>query len=218
MGLDLPETTIPYQVVNIVTGRHAGLSPMEQDFRDIRLKGGCRAAVLTTVGQKDMLTLGHKIREAYRDPLGLDTYTPNLVRIRSSHVERTVKSLRCVMVGIFGKFVFTNNNPLKIPVKDIWDEDIFPNKLSCPSLRLAVNVCLASLDAIPDYTNDKRTVLRVLGERGFGPAHLDFSCVNDDVTSRVAHGNPYPKILEPYRDVIETQATRVLRAVTTGRI
>ncbi|KAK3728232.1 hypothetical protein RRG08_017526 [Elysia crispata] len=310
MGLDLQETSIPYEVVNILTGKQAGQSPMEQDFRELRLKGGCRAAVLTTVGQKEMLGLGRKIKEAYLGPLRIENYSPDLVRsgqvrldwvvsvellglgrrlkrptwdlyglkttrhiwsgearlggqcravgpgqsgqvrldwvvsvemlgldrkikeaylgplrienyspdlvsIRSTHIERTVKSLRCVMVGIFGRITFTRNNPLKLPVKDIWDEDIFPNKLSCPALRLAVNMILSNLDSIPDYASDKRLVLRALA---LPPTHLDFSCVNDDATSRVAHGKPYPKVLEPFKEIIETQATRVLRAVTTGRI
>ncbi|GFR66330.1 lysophosphatidic acid phosphatase type 6 [Elysia marginata] len=116
---------------------------------------------------------------------------------------------------MFGRVTLSKHGTLKLPVKDIWDEDIFPNKLSCPSLRLAINLTLANLDNIPDYTSDKRNVLRALG---LPMGHLDFSCVKDDAASRVAHGKPYPKVLEPFKEVIEMQATRVLRAVTTGRI
>lgn len=215
IGLDLPETKVPVQVVNIISGKPAGASPMERDFRELRLKGGCRAAVLTTVGQKEMLTLGRKIRATYLEPLNITSYSPDIVRIRSTHIERTIKSLRCVLVGIFGRIDLTKNGPLKLPVKDIWDEDIFPNKLSCPSLRLAVNMTLANLDTIPDYHSDKRKMLEALGQPN---GHLDFSCLKDDASSRVAHGKPYPAVLEPFKEMIEKRSAQVLRAVTTGRI
>ncbi|CAL1536004.1 unnamed protein product [Lymnaea stagnalis] len=100
---ELQETDFDLEVVKFADGSPAGKSTMEPDLRAKKLKGGAHASILTTVGQKQMYDLGVLLRDWYLPILHVSRFSTHDVYVRSSHVERTIKSVRCLLAGMFGK-------------------------------------------------------------------------------------------------------------------
>ncbi|XP_059176226.1 lysophosphatidic acid phosphatase type 6-like [Physella acuta] len=160
---DIEEADYDMEVVKLNDGSPAGKSSMEPDLRARKLKGGAHASILTAVGQRQMYNLGVVIRNSYLPALNLYHYNTRDVYIRSSHVERTVKSIKCLLAGIFGKDDLNKAGPIKLPVKHMFEEDIFPNKLACPALRLIIDLTLSNIDSLPGMKQDRQTVTKVMG-------------------------------------------------------
>ncbi|KAK0057128.1 lysophosphatidic acid phosphatase type 6 [Biomphalaria pfeifferi] len=212
---DLPETDFELHVVKFADGTPAGKSVMEPDLRARKLKGGAHASMLTTVGQRQMYDLGLIVREFYLPELELKYFSPRDVFIRSSHIERTIKSMKCLLAGMFGKENINKYGPVKLPVKHMFEEDIFPNKLACPALRLIVDMTLATIDGLPGFKQDRYTLCKALGIPT--NSDMDFACLRDDIVSRITHGADYPAPLVPYKKMIEDNAARTIHAVYAGR-
>ncbi|BFZ26121.1 hypothetical protein BsWGS_29160 [Bradybaena similaris] len=215
LGNDLPETMFEYQVVRYSDGEPAEDTALESDLKNVQLKGGCYASALTTVGQKQVYELGKILRDAYFSTLDITVYSKDQFRLRTTQLTRTIKSLRCILAGMFGREHLNQVGPIHFMVKPVLEEDLFPNKLTCPALRIATDLALSKLNSIPNFRYDKAVLLQALD---LPPNEsIDFASVRDDIACRLAHGIDPPPELVPHLTMIEDNAARTLYAVYSGK-
>ncbi|XP_076439265.1 lysophosphatidic acid phosphatase type 6-like [Babylonia areolata] len=194
-----------------------GVSDFETHYKKTPLKGGGYAGNLTTFGQEQMYCLGLSLRRAYVDVHQFLTegYQPEDVYVQSTNIDRTIASARCVMAGLFGKEDLDRNGPVTIPVWLTPDEVLFPNSHVCEVVREANHAAMIHFDNIPGIKEDREVIEKVIGYESETP--LNFIFLRDDLIARVTHGYAIPKHIQPYMEMIENNATKLLYFAMCGQ-
>lgn len=207
----LEETVFPHQVVDYFSKEPVKKKSPDGVGTVSKLGGGSDVGTLTTVGQKDTFDLGKQLWDDYHQELGLTSYSSSTIKIRSSHIQRTVTSLCCVLAGMFGADHLASVGPVIIPVKHPEKEDIYPNILSCPMLYNDYNLVWHDIESYPPFVKDMEEIEDALGAK----RNINFLSLHDYLAARVAHGNGYLSELLPFQSMIDQNSARILHSLTT---
>uniref|UniRef100_K1S4N6 Lysophosphatidic acid phosphatase type 6 n=1 Tax=Magallana gigas TaxID=29159 RepID=K1S4N6_MAGGI len=182
-----PNTLYDYEVLNVDGGPQPE-SKYQAHYEKLGLlKGGCQYGMLTYLGQEQTLNLGKQLRKAYigKSPGKLMyDYDPNLVYCRTTNMNRTKDSLRCVLAGVFGaeklKEYTTKTDPLYRS-----DEHLFPNPHTCPMLRQVNRAAIVDGVNIPELKEDRLEIEKALGLSGSEwKTKIHFISARDDIIAR----------------------------------
>ncbi|KAL8568325.1 hypothetical protein ACOMHN_040898 [Nucella lapillus] len=213
-----PHFNFNYQVLLLpdLTPKQA-TSDFELHYKKTPLKGGGYAGNLTTYGEQQMFNLGLRLRRTYVDLHHFLTneYQPEEVFVRSTNIDRTIASARCVMAGLFGKESLNKNGPVAIPVALTPDETLFPNAHVCSVVKKANHAAMIHYDKIPGIKEDREVIEKVLGYNG--EKSLNFVFLRDDLIARTTHGYAIPEHIRPYMAMIEANATKILYYAMCGQ-
>ncbi|KAK7096333.1 lysophosphatidic acid phosphatase type 6-like [Littorina saxatilis] len=191
-------------------------SDFEEHYKKTTLKGGAYAGNLTTYGQQQTYDLGQQLRQAYVHTHRLMTnYHPEDVFVQSTNINRTIESLCCVMAGLFGRDNLNRCGVVKIPVSTTDDEVLFPNPHKCSVLRKVNHAAMVHFDNIPGVTEDRKLVEKALGYKG--EKGLSFVFMRDDLIARITAGYRIPEKLQPYMQMIDDNATKLLYFAMCGQ-
>lgn len=91
----------------------------------------CYAGQLTPIGAAQMFALGVRLRQRYSTFLP-DMYQPDLVKVRSTAVKRTIESAVACLSGMYPG---NANRNLNLEVKDREDDFMVPYKARCCKLH-----------------------------------------------------------------------------------
>lgn len=192
---DLAHTKLDYVVKDL---KNRSL-PVET-LTDNILRGGCPMGQLTVVGQQQTFELGKKLKKLYIDELKFieGTFDPRTTYLRTTHIPRTIKSLRCLVAGIFEN----TREPVTFWTLPIKEEFIFPN-FDCAALLWYVKYCYRNCHKFPGYQQDRDKFFDMIG----GPVpKLTFVDVFDDLSCRKAHNKPYPAKIHNFLETIEKRS------------
>lgn len=160
---------------------------------------------LTVVGQQQTFNLGKNLRRLYNDELKFidGTFDPKTTFLRTTHVPRTIESLRCLVAGMFENI----KEPVTFWTVPIKEEFLFPNWGSCSALRQYIKHCFKTGDKLPGYQADLETFFDMIG----GPVpRLTFIDIFDDLSCRRAHNKPYPERIKQFWNTIEKRSFQLL--------
>lgn len=221
-----PNTLYDYKVLNVDGGPQPE-SKYQAHYEKLGLlKGGCQYGMLTYLGQEQTLNLGKQIRKAYigKSPGKLMyDYDPNLVYCRTTNMNRTKDSLRCVLAGVFGaeklkEYTTKTGQKIKFYTATQSDEHLFPNPHTCPMLRQVNRAAIVDGVNIPELKEDRLEIEKALGLSGSEwKTKIHFISARDDIIARKAHGLEIPKILIPYKDKISRNAVKMFTYSFTGQ-
>ncbi|XP_022308912.2 lysophosphatidic acid phosphatase type 6-like [Crassostrea virginica] len=221
-----PNTLYDYEILSI-DGSPPPESKYETYYQKLGLlKGGCQYGMLTYLGQEQTYNLGRQLRKAY---IGRSVgklmydYDPNLVYLRTTNMNRTKDSLRCVVAGLFGaeqlkEYTTKTGQKIKFYTATQREEHLFPNPHTCPVLRQVNRAALVEGVNLPDMKDDRMEIERVLGLTGADwKTKVKFIPARDDIVARRAHGLEIPKKLLPYRDKINRNAVKMFTYSFSGQ-
>ncbi|XP_048750038.2 lysophosphatidic acid phosphatase type 6-like [Ostrea edulis] len=222
----LPATLYDYEVLSI-DGKDTPDSKYETHYRRLGLlKGGCEFGMLTYLGQEQTYNLGKRLRKSYigKSPDKLmSEFDPNLVYLRTTNMNRTKDSLRCVLAGVFGAEQLKEYNSKTgrkvqffTAIQD--EEHLFPNPHTCPVLRQVNRSAIVEGVDIPELMDDRLEIEKALGLKGIEWKNkIHFISARDDLAAREAHGLEIPKILLPFRDMITDNAVKMFQYSFIGQ-
>ncbi|CAH1789699.1 unnamed protein product [Owenia fusiformis] len=212
----LPHADIEYEVHNIHGGGRQPPQDLESHYAKTRFKGGCIAGQLTQLGQSQMVDLGRSIGKKYLKSLDLNPeYSASSeqdIFIRSTNINRTILSAKCVVAGMFG----CNNvkDPLKILVSKRATEILYPNQHHCHLLKAVWTAGWVDFDKLAGFKDDRLSVQSALGFTD--DINVNICDCRDVLVARQAHGLALPKQLAPVMSVIEDRATQMITVATCG--
>ncbi|XP_031551630.1 lysophosphatidic acid phosphatase type 6-like isoform X2 [Actinia tenebrosa] len=101
---DLPETLIKYRVKDLDGGRQP-VSEYDTRQKKVIWPGGSEAGQLTKLGQRQMYDLGKNLHRRYIKEVELlhPQLVPQEIYVRTSNMQRTIDSARCVIAGLYGQ-------------------------------------------------------------------------------------------------------------------
>ncbi|XP_062595111.1 lysophosphatidic acid phosphatase type 6-like [Saccostrea cucullata] len=213
-----PPTVYDYEVLNI-DGKEAPDSKYEEYYKKLGLlKGGCPHGMLTYLGQVQTYNLGRRLRKCYMGKLPgrlMSEFDPDLVYLRTTNMNRTKDSLRCVLAGIFGaeqlqEYSEKNGKKVTFYTSEQEDEHLFPNPHTCPVLKRINRAAIVDGVDLPEFLEERLEIEKVLGLKGNDWKHkIHFISARDDLVARSAHGLPIPKVLVPYVTKITENAVQL---------
>lgn len=123
---DIPEVAIPMQHVDIYNRTPVDEASVDLIYKPIKLPGGESIGMLTSVGQKDLFSLGVELRKRYSGEGGIVSDPPKLneIETRSTRVGRNLKSVRSLVAGLCDNKV---DGTLVVPSMDFAADVLFPN-------------------------------------------------------------------------------------------
>ncbi|XP_061185295.1 lysophosphatidic acid phosphatase type 6-like [Saccostrea echinata] len=213
-----PPTIYDYEVLNI-DGKQAPDSKYEEYYKKLGLlKGGCPHGMLTYLGQVQTYNLGRRLRKYYIGKLPgrlMSEFDPDLVYLRTTNMNRTKDSLRCVLAGVFGAEQLqehTEKTGQKITFYTATQESehLFPNPHTCPVLKRINRAAIVDGVDLPEFLEDRQEIEKVLGMSGKDwKSKIHFISARDDLAARAAHGLHIPKVLVPYVTKITENAVQM---------
>lgn len=215
----IPHTAFTLDLVNYDTGGPKTKSHLDEHYEKKKLSGGCVAGQLTTLGQQQCFSLGQKLKEEYvhKAKLISEDFDPSTVFGRSTNVQRTIESLRCVMAGMFGAQNLRKIAPVKVYVADTKTEVLFPNIQRCHVLQQNNHSVLFHIADKPEYLPSRHKLEEAFGVNFKDYVGLNFVGIRDDLVARKAHGLPVPSYALPLWDMIELMASRMMYATFCGQ-
>ncbi|XP_014662895.1 PREDICTED: lysophosphatidic acid phosphatase type 6-like [Priapulus caudatus] len=214
---DLPKTMIPVLLVSTEGGPRPK-SRHEEFFKTEQFKGGAYIGQLTKLGQSQGYTLGQKLRKRYVEevPFLSPTYEPGEIYARSSNLNRTAYSLRCVLAGLLDYPRREITDMVEIEISPSKEENLYPNTNFCPALNAMQTVGTAPMLAdmcIPGHRKDRETVAKLIGI----PADLlSFIKYRDLISCAESHGMEIPPDLKCWSEKITRYASQMLTFVCGG--
>lgn len=99
--------------------------------------GACLSGELTDKGRMTTSELGKRLRSEYVLKQGLlePGMNPDALYLRSSNMSRTIESLQEVLHGLYPLTTRPPNTKPKVVIRDIFEENLFPNTTYCKRLR-----------------------------------------------------------------------------------
>ncbi|TGZ70870.1 hypothetical protein CRM22_002947 [Opisthorchis felineus] len=217
---DLPHTCYPFKIMDICSEKVVDLSQVSSLPIPFRLPGGLYTGELIKRGQEEAFALGRRFKSSYIDKISFISSSINQEEVycRSTMIRRTIKSLRCVLAGMFGENLRGNPKvePAVINVESLDREYLFPNPVICKSVdRFAkdgMSECLNS----EGHRRLKQKLKSVLGVKklydDFRPTPWDCPVyfVRDDYTSRKSANFPLPPGMDELFPTMHQLATEEL--------
>ncbi|XP_041356558.1 lysophosphatidic acid phosphatase type 6-like isoform X2 [Gigantopelta aegis] len=194
-------------------------SSFDYQYRRTKLKGGGHAGMLTSYGQDQMYLLGRQLRYDYINTGFLcPEYNEEQIFVRSTNMKRTIDSARCVLAGLYTAEELNKTCSVKIVTSPSIDEVLFPNNINCPVVKDVINATMVDFDNIPGIKEDRMKMESALGLDSTKDGHkLHFVHMRDDLTARMAHGWMVPKVVLPFMDLVEENATKLLYFAMCGK-
>ncbi|XP_071115925.1 lysophosphatidic acid phosphatase type 6-like [Haliotis cracherodii] len=159
----LPHTHFKLQLKSL-QGDTIEKSVYERQYSKTVLRGGCVSGSLTTCGQQQMFELGQKLRAEYVSQGALlDTsFNQDQVYARSTNINRTIASARCVLAGIFGADELNKSGTASISISPLDNEVLLPNPHICAVVRDINRAAMLHFDNIPGILHDRLRLEKVL--------------------------------------------------------
>ncbi|XP_028402517.1 lysophosphatidic acid phosphatase type 6-like [Dendronephthya gigantea] len=197
---DLEHTKLRHKLKNLKRGELPPLSVKDE------LRGGCRMGQMTITGQQQTFELGRKLKELYIDDLNFigQTFDPNSIYLRTTYVERTIESLRCLVAGMFAGHI---QEPVTFWTMPLDDEFLFPNWETCKALRQYIKYCFKTGYRLPGYKDDLEKFSKMIGRPLPKKTFID---IYDDLNCRRAHNKAYPENIKSFMSIIEKHALQHL--------
>uniref|UniRef100_A0A3Q0KN94 2-phosphoxylose phosphatase 1 n=2 Tax=Schistosoma mansoni TaxID=6183 RepID=A0A3Q0KN94_SCHMA len=204
ISTDLPHTLFPYCLIDISTQKQVQLSPDYLDKLFI-LPGGNKVGELTKGGQQDAFNLGIRLKKQYKENSNFLPYTfqPSQFYLRTTFIARTIKSLRCVMAGLYGDNI-SLTEPVNFECEKLNTEILFPNPHICELLLQLFNDGVTECCKSKTFQEIKQKLKEILGVEKLldcvEQRSTDYDCpiyfVRDDYLARKYAGFPIPNELE----------------------
>ncbi|XP_076081900.1 lysophosphatidic acid phosphatase type 6-like isoform X1 [Mytilus galloprovincialis] len=216
----------PHTMVNMEFFNKEGIEllpslPSRYDlhYQKTKLKGGSTSGLLTTYGQDQMYLLGKRLRKEYIENIQfLDSFDPNLVKLKTTHMKRTKESLRCVLAGFFGAENLNKNGPVRVESNDTQDEYLVPCPNICPVFRQINHSAMIHGSDIAEFNEDRTLLEETLGKKHFSKKRVRFIDCRDDLIARKTHGLPFPERITPeIIDMVDKNATKLLFYAVCGQ-
>lgn len=201
---DLPYTIYPHEVVDMCSQKQLNFTH-DHSVTSFNLPGGARTGQLTTRGQQEAFDLGKRLKWHYIDNQRFlsPTFSPTELYCRSTFIERTVKSLRCVIAGMFAdslKEHIKDTNPLVIQASPLCNEYLFPNPNTCDVLSHYFVEGLNECHQSTPHQSMKSVLKKALGvdllfdeyEQRSAESDCPIYYVRDDFVARKSAGFPLP--------------------------
>ncbi|XP_067659898.1 lysophosphatidic acid phosphatase type 6-like [Haliotis asinina] len=221
---DIHNRTLPHTDFKLTLKSLAGdtieKSLYELHYSKTVLQGGCVSGSLTTLGQQQMFELGQRLRSEYVGQGALldPTFKKEQVYVRSTNINRTIASARCVLAGIFGVHELNDSGSASISISPQKDEVLLPNPHVCSVVRDINHAAMIHFDNIPGIQQDRLHLEKILGVDSSTSGHkLNFIVVRDDMIARQAHGLHVPEKLLLLQAMIERNATRIMYHAFCGQ-
>lgn len=215
LGKIIEETDVPVSVSLNSGGKP--LSVCDQEYqRKGPLKGGMLIGKLTTIGQKQARDLGIKLKERYHRDNNMFLsceYDPIELSIRTSDIERTIISARCVTCGLYGKENI--KEPIKMYTMAASEEFIYPNWGYCKALKAwkqQINYVHCSTH-VHDLTVKMNGLLGITDPQYY----MDLVAIDDLVCCRKIHGFSTPDQLLEHEDEIRQGAAQIFTLILQGK-
>ncbi|KAH9586017.1 Lysophosphatidic acid phosphatase type 6 [Schistosoma haematobium] len=204
LSTDLPHTLFPYRLIDISTQKQTQLS---FDYLDklFVLPGGNKVGELTKTGQQDAYNLGIRLKKQYKDNYNFISYQfqPSQFHLRTTFIARTIKSLRCVMAGLYGDNI-SLTEPVNFQCDQLNNEILFPNPHTCQLLTQLFNDGIIECNESKTFQEMKQKLKNILGVDKLldcvEQRSTDYDCpiyfVRDDYLARKYAGFPIPAELE----------------------
>ncbi|VDP38561.1 unnamed protein product [Schistosoma mattheei] len=167
LSTDLPHTLFPYRLIDISTQKQTQLS---SDYLDklFVLPGGNKVGELTKTGQQDAYNLGIRLKEQYKDNYNFISYQfqPSQFHLRTTFIARTIKSLRCVMAGLYGDNI-SLTEPVNFQCDQLNNEILFPNPHTCQLLAQLFNDGIIECNQSKTFQEMKQKLKNILGKYNY---------------------------------------------------
>ncbi|XP_012558055.1 lysophosphatidic acid phosphatase type 6 [Hydra vulgaris] len=210
--MTLPHVDIEYKV-QLPDGKCRPISLIEEFYKKTgALEGGCLSGQLTKVGQQDAYLLGKWLEDEYINKhklLGM--YSTKDVYVRSSNIDRTILSAKCVLAGLFSKDGFKEVPIIITSEHD--DEILYPNYSVCDSLKKWYTYIRSNVNIVLDHSKDYEHISSVLG--GMNKT-MSFLALYDFIVTRKAHGGFVPVHLMQEEFLISKRAAELQAYIITG--
>ncbi|CAH8288501.1 unnamed protein product [Schistosoma turkestanicum] len=165
MSTDLSHTLFPYRLIDISTQKQIELT---NDYLDklFILPGGNRVGELTKGGQLDALNLGNRLKKYYRENCHFlsDKFQSSQFYLRTTFIARTIKSLRCVMAGLYHDNLSSIIEPVNVECEKLTAEILFPNPHTCDLLVQLFNDGIAECHKSKIFQEMKEKLRNILGK------------------------------------------------------
>lgn len=218
--VDMAETSFGYDIINAQSNGPRPFSQAEACYSSVVLKGGCLSGQLTLLGQQQTYNLGQVLKKDYvvRHKLIDQEYNKDQIFLKSTNINRTVKSLCCVIAGLFGVESLQKKAPVQIPVSDESNEVLIPNPTYCPNLQIYHLQAQKNADLASGTLHDRLIIEKCIGIDSINTKHrLRWIETRDDLVARMAHNLEIPKELVPYMEMIDKNATMQLYHAVCGQ-
>lgn len=177
-----------------------------ETLTDGPLRGGCQKGQLTVVGQQQAFDLGKDLKQLYNNELKFigGTFDPRTICLRTTHIPRTIKSLRCLVAGIFENI----KEPVTFWTLPIKEEYLFPNWGNCGALKQYIHYHFKHAHRLPGYQQDLEKFFDMIGIQHV-PFRSKFLDIFDDLSCRKAHNKPYPAKIHQFMGTIEKRTVQL---------
>ncbi|XP_065649266.1 lysophosphatidic acid phosphatase type 6-like isoform X1 [Hydra vulgaris] len=208
----LPHVDIEYKV-QLPDGKCRPNSLFEEFYRKSgTLEGGCFSGQLTKVGQQDAYLLGKWLEDEYINKHKLfRMYSTKDVYVRSSNIDRTILSAKCVLAGLFSKDGFKEVPVIITSEHD--DEILYPNYSVCDSLKKWYTYIRSNVASVLDHSKDYEHISSILGRMN---KTMSFLALYDFIVTRKAHGGFVPVDLMQEEFLISKRAAEFQAYIITG--
>ncbi|GAB1610677.1 lysophosphatidic acid phosphatase type 6-like isoform X2 [Argonauta hians] len=209
----MPFGQFEYKVVNEETGGPQPYSATEASYTPVILKGGSPSAQLTSLGHYQTYSLGVDLRKSYIEEHQLISSELNRdeIFLKSTNINRTIKSLCSVLAGLYGPVEIKKAAPVVIPVASDSNEVLIPKPSTCPNLLHYHMIAQKVAYCHSEMQYDRMRIEKILGMNTEENKHrIKWIEARDDLVARQVHGLPIPSKLEPYMDIIDKHATTML--------
>lgn len=131
---------------------------------------------------------------------------------RSTNIQRTIESARCVLAGLFSDGKCDADFPICVctPNKEI----MYPNYYSCAQLAALTRWAWLDPDKLPGIKPIREAVQRDL--KIAGSEKLDLVCLRDNLAAEAAHGKESVSMSKQTSRVAEDAALEIMRGAFVG--
>ncbi|KAA3671944.1 lysophosphatidic acid phosphatase type 6, partial [Paragonimus westermani] len=162
---DLEHTVYPFKLVEECSKSIIDFSTISSLPIPLKLPGGLYTGELIKHGQQEAFDLGRRLKCVYID--GNPFLSPNLneeeLYCRSTLIARTVKSLECVVAGLFSPRDASKVDALTIYVLPLDREYLFPNPAVCSIVDQLAKDGMAECLESRRHSELKRKLKKILG-------------------------------------------------------
>ncbi|XP_033624929.1 lysophosphatidic acid phosphatase type 6-like [Asterias rubens] len=185
-------------------------SPIEQSYQANAFKGGATRGQLTVLGMNQSYELGTYFKKHYIEKCNFlsPEFSSNELFMRSTNINRNIKSLSCVLGGLYGDSLSTKQNESpRIHVDHSSTEILYPNYQHSKPLMDNFFKTVKNTDVVPGVRHVRLQIQELLEQNE--DVHLDLVSVRDGISARKVHDVPLSAVLEPLASVIEKAAVGI---------
>ncbi|KAK3729658.1 hypothetical protein QZH41_018336, partial [Actinostola sp. cb2023] len=140
--------------------------------------------------------------------------------VRTSNIQRTIDSARCVVAGLYGQENIQGNDGKSVGVVTMVtlsekEETIYPNMSYCAQLKTWAKTAM-NMDFWASHDGYQNDWLLLKEDLGIKKDQFIFVTFRDFIAAQEAHNLPVSPVLLKHRDVIERRAVEELLSVQCG--